>query len=86
MRWLLILLGFVVLVLLLGRCGSSGPPGYVGGGTYSGGSAPDSAVLACTARGVKYFGEIGSWPRLSDGRDARAVAADRCSRSTAAFP
>lgn len=40
----------------------------------------------CVRRGIAYFKEIGSWPRLSDGRDAEQVVKERCRRSTQAFP
>ncbi|MFT4924453.1 MAG: hypothetical protein ACI8WB_000531 [Phenylobacterium sp.] len=44
----------------------------------------------CVARGISYFKEIGSYPKLSaapnKGRYAKDVAEERCSRSTAAFP
>lgn len=45
-----------------------------------------SAVSDCTQRGIAYFKEIESWPTLTDGRDAASVAAERCSRTTTAFP
>lgn len=41
---------------------------------------------ACTYRGMAYFREIGSWPTLSDGRDAAREARERCQRTTNAFP
>jgi hypothetical protein len=46
----------------------------------------DDAVASCTRRGIAYFKEIGSWPQLSDGRDAATVAAERCRRTVTAFP
>ena len=49
---------------------------------YEGNSA---AVEACVSRGRAYFTEIGSFPTLSDGRDALAVARERCRRTTTAF-
>lgn len=42
-------------------------------------------ATACTIRGIAYFKSIDSWPKLSDGRDAGEVAADRCARSPLAF-
>lgn len=46
-------------------------------------------VAQCTARGVSYFKEIGSYPLLQappqKGREAEAVARERCSRTTTAF-
>lgn len=53
----------------------------------TGATGPASATLysECVGKGVAYFQEIGSWPKLSDGRDARSVAAERCNRTTGAF-
>ena len=49
--------------------------------------APD--VEACVKRGVKYFKEIGSYPKLmsapNKGRKAEDVARERCKRTTTAF-
>lgn len=39
----------------------------------------------CIQRGVKYFGDIGSWPKLTDGRDTLTVIKERCSRTNTAF-
>lgn len=39
----------------------------------------------CRERGETYFKDIGSWPRLSDGRWAIDVAKERCSRNSSAF-
>lgn len=44
------------------------------------------AVAACTERGIRYFREIEAYPRLSNGRLAEEVAAERCGRTTTAFP
>jgi len=44
-----------------------------------------AAYEICKLKGHAYFKEIGSWPRLSDGRDAEVVAAERCSNTTGAF-
>lgn len=49
-------------------------------------SSCKSKVEKCTERGVAYFKEIGSYPTLSDGRDAEKVAEERCRRTTTAFP
>ncbi|RYD86049.1 MAG: hypothetical protein EOP84_00310 [Verrucomicrobiaceae bacterium] len=46
---------------------------------------PQSPHAACVKRGVEYFKEIGSYPRLSDGRDAAKVADERCGRTLTAF-
>ena len=40
---------------------------------------------ACVQRGIAYYKEIGSYPKLSDGRLASEVVADRCARTTTAF-
>lgn len=64
--------GAVLLGLyLMGRC--------------SGSSTGGGEVEACVARGVAYFSSIQSMPTLSDGRDARTVARERCNRTTTAF-
>jgi hypothetical protein len=51
---------------------------------------PARTHAECVQRGIAYFREIGSWPTLSTppnrGRSAADVAAERCSRSLAAFP
>lgn len=44
-----------------------------------------SAVEACVERGMAYFSSLGSYPKLSDGRDAIEVARERCSRDLKAF-
>lgn len=49
------------------------------------GPASRTTYSQCVGRGMAYFQEIGSWPKLSDGRDARGVAAERCNRTTGAF-
>lgn len=54
---------------------ATGATGSVAGTTYSG----------CVSKGVAYFKEIESWPKLSDGRDAHDVAVARCARTTGAF-
>lgn len=45
-----------------------------------------AAISECVDRGIVYFNEIGSYPRLSDGRSASSVARERCERSSSAFP
>lgn len=40
----------------------------------------------CQDRGEDHFKSIGSWPRLSDGRNASRVVTERCSRNTDDFP
>lgn len=49
-----------------------------------GAQLPDFDI--CVRRGIAYFKEIGSWPTLSDGRNAEQVVRERCRRSTQAFP
>lgn len=49
-------------------------------------ASAETTVAECVARGIAYFKEIGSYPTLSDGRDAATVAFERCSRTTTAFP
>lgn len=68
------------LLLMWGRA--------VDGPSQAGASAGtrDDAFTACVLKGEKYFKDIGSFPKLSDGRDALAVAWERCSRTTTAFP
>lgn len=50
----------------------------------------DKVLIECTARGVAYFKDIGSYPTLksfpNEGRNAHVVAQERCSRSLSAFP
>ena len=40
----------------------------------------------CVEYGIQHFKDIGSYPRLSDGRSAATVARERCERMPAAFP
>jgi hypothetical protein len=42
-------------------------------------------VDACVNRGVKYFMELGRYPKLSDGRIPHDVALERCQRTLTAF-
>ncbi|MBC7844109.1 MAG: hypothetical protein H7099_17500 [Gemmatimonadaceae bacterium] len=48
-------------------------------------SSDSYEVRVCIGRGVAYFKEIDSYPLLSDGRSADAVAGERCRRATSAF-
>jgi len=66
----------VAIVALSGRSGDDRPGGRV---------ADHDARVACIGRGVAYFRETGSWPRLGDGRDAFSVAEERCARTPTAF-
>lgn len=53
-----------------------------------GGVAPTShsqKIEECQIRGIAYFSEMGSFPFLSDGRDAAEVAKDRCKKTLTAF-
>lgn len=45
----------------------------------------DEEHEACVGRGIAYFKEIDSYPRLSDGRLAKQVAEERCHGSLTAF-
>lgn len=45
----------------------------------------EARVEACAQRGVKYFMDVGSYPRLSDGRIPYEVARERCLRTLKAF-
>jgi hypothetical protein len=53
------------------------------GGCNSADSGP--SVDACVEKGIAYFRDIGSFPYLSDGRDAKLGVRDRCGRTTGAF-
>jgi hypothetical protein len=48
-------------------------------------SSTTSEFATCLRSGENYFKEIGSWPKLSDGRLASRVAEDRCRNTTSAF-
>jgi hypothetical protein len=41
----------------------------------------NAEIKACVERGRAYFTEIGSFPKLSDGRDAMEVARECCERT-----
>ena len=53
------------------------------------GCSKDKKFSLCVDRGVSYFKEIGSYPKLSSkpniGRSAESVAIERCNRTTTAF-
>ncbi|WP_155846530.1 hypothetical protein [Aquaspirillum serpens] len=54
----------------------------------SGGKTDEEAMQEmqqCIKRGMQYYQDIGSFPRLSDGRITADVVRDRCSRSQLAF-
>lgn len=42
-------------------------------------------IRDCYKKGVAYYKEIGSYPFLSDGREAEEVAVEKCGRSPVAF-
>ena len=46
---------------------------------------PVHQYQACLQRGAAHFKVIGSYPNLSDGRDAETVVQQRCRRTLAAF-
>ena len=48
-------------------------------------SGTDPAVLACIEKGIAYFKEIESYPRLSTGQPADEAASERCHRTDHAF-
>jgi len=78
---------FGVFAVLLGFIGLQIVRGVMMGGTPE---ATLDTVTACTARGVQYFKDIGSYPTLKSlpdkGRRAEDVARERCQRTTTAFP
>lgn len=39
----------------------------------------------CVSKGINYFKDIGSFPTLSDGRNAKKIAEQRCLNTTGAF-
>ena len=45
----------------------------------------EDKVSECIDRGIQYFDELGSYPTLSNGQDARKTATERCNRTTTAF-
>ena len=47
--------------------------------------APVDPVAACVDRAVLFFRRVESYPRLSDGSDARTVAETRCQADPDAF-
>ena len=47
--------------------------------------AMGEATNACVARGEQYFRDIGSWPRLSSGEDAKLEVWRRCRNIPTAF-
>jgi hypothetical protein len=67
--------GLLVLILI-----TAPDPGPQRGGSYVA-----TSHSQCVELGVDYYRRIGSFPRLSDGRDARGVANERCGRSISAF-
>lgn len=44
-----------------------------------------SPEVKCRERGISYFASLGSYPKLSDGRNAFDVAKERCARTDKAF-
>lgn len=46
---------------------------------------PSEEYEACVERGIRYYKEIGSFPRLSTGEKAEHAAKKRCRRSKHAF-
>ena len=77
---ILLTVGGLVLIWMM-RTGSEGPAPV-----HRASVPADDQVSECINRGLRYFREIEAYPRLSDGRDALDVAAERCRRTTTAFP
>ncbi|NOT77615.1 MAG: hypothetical protein HOP07_01280 [Bacteriovoracaceae bacterium] len=48
-------------------------------------SCSNKDIDSCVQRGITYYKEIGSYPILSDGKNAETVAIEKCSRTTSAF-
>ena len=67
----------IALVVIIGKCRGDSP--------NDGEERFSQAETDCVLRGTKYFTEIDSYPKLSDGRDAFEVAVERCKRTTTAF-
>lgn len=78
------MIGLVVAAFALFGCGNKAPEIEADSGDSGGDS-----VVKCTERGVAYFKEIGSYPRLTSapnaGRAAEDVAIERCQRTLTAF-
>lgn len=49
------------------------------------GCGPDPEYEACKQRGIQYYKEIGSYPRLSTGQKAEDAVRSRCLRFNGAF-
>lgn len=49
------------------------------------GGPPAKTVEDCVNKGIAYFQQVGSYPRLSDGRIAVDVARERCRNTLTAF-
>lgn len=82
--WGLAIIGGL-LVLLMVFVPDPGPGQASSGSRSSGAGSYATSHANCVELGVDYFRRIGSFPRLSDGRDARSVASERCSRTISAF-
>lgn len=54
-------------------------------GVTVGCSSEKEELEACYRKGITYYREIGSYPTLSDGRDANRVIGERCATSKIAF-
>lgn len=76
--------GLIVIAFAMLACGKKSSEIEVDGR----GSSADS-VAKCTERGVAYFKEMGSYPKLTSapnaGRNAEDVAMERCQRTLTAF-
>lgn len=45
----------------------------------------DKDVQLCIEKGIKYYKELGSYPKLSSGKNAERAAEEKCARTTGAF-
>lgn len=54
-------------------------------GLASGCGSEKEELEACYRKGITYYREIGSYPTLSDGRDANRLIGEMCANSKIAF-
>ncbi len=87
---------FGILLLLLAAMGVLVAMQFRTSAVAAGGSADVSGSSAsvqdqlltessCNVKGIAYYKEIGSYPRLSTGEDAERKVRENCSRTTGAF-
>ena len=74
------ILVIAVMLIVLTACGTQ---------TVEAEMMVEPKIRACVNKGIAYFKEIGSYPKLysypNAGRRAEDVAIERCNRSTSAF-